>query len=181
MNRLGPDSRILLLPGYGNSGPAHWQSRWEAENPSFRRVVQDDWMHPVRSAWQSRLEEAVAQAGPDVVLVAHSLGCLLAAHWAASTRRRVKAALLVAVPDPAGPEFPSAAIGFAEPPMRPLPFTSLVVASRDDPYTSLDHVRRCANAWGAELVDIGPAGHINADSGLGAWDQGHALLRRLCE
>ncbi|WP_347260803.1 alpha/beta fold hydrolase [Rudaea sp.] len=181
MNRFRADAGVLLLPGCGDSGPAHWQSLWEAGNPSFRRVVQDDWMHPVRAAWQARLEEAVTQAGPGTVLVAHSLGCLLAAHWAARTRRRVRAALLVAVPDPAGPEFPSAATGFAQPPMRPLPFKSLVVASRDDAYGGVDHARRCADAWGAELIDIGSAGHINACSGLGAWPQGQALLRRLRE
>ncbi|HEX7916254.1 RBBP9/YdeN family alpha/beta hydrolase [Rudaea sp.] len=167
------------MPGCGNSGPTHWQSRWEAENPSFRRVAQDDWMHPVRADWQARLEAAVARTGPETVLVAHSLGCLLVAHWAANTHLRVKAALLVAVPDPAGPEFPSVAIGFADPPARPLPFRSLIVASRDDPYGKLEHARACADAWGSELVDIGPAGHVNALSGLGRWKKGFALLQRL--
>lgn len=181
MSRFSADAKILMLPGCGNSGPTHWQSLWEAENPSFRRVVQDDWMHPVRADWQARLEDAIAQTGSATVLVAHSLGCLLVVHWAASTRRRIKAALLVAVPDPAGPEFPSAAIGFEGPPMQPLPFRSLIVASRDDPYGSLAHARACASAWGSELIDIGPAGHINAQSCLGGWDKGLALLQRLCE
>ena len=181
MRHFRPEVKILLLPGCGNSGPAHWQSRWEAENPSFRRVAQDDWMHPVRVVWQARLEDAVAQTGAGAVLVAHSLGCLLAAHWATNTRLRIKAALLVAVPDPAGPEFPSTATGFAHPPMQPLPFRSVVAASQDDPYGSVDHARACADAWGSEWVDIGPAGHINARSGLGRWQKGFALLRRLCE
>ncbi|MBS0568226.1 MAG: serine hydrolase family protein [Proteobacteria bacterium] len=170
-----------MLPGCGNSGPRHWQSRWQAKNPAFRRAMQDDWMNPVCVEWQARLEEVVARTGLETVLVAHSLGCLLVAHWAATTRLHIKAALLVAVPDPASPKFPRVAHGFAEPPMRPLPFRSLVVASRDDPYTHPEQARRCADAWGAGFVDIGPAGHINADSGLGAWDEGLSLLRCLCE
>jgi len=181
MGHFPGSAKILMLPGCGDSGPMHWQSRWEAENPSFLRVAQDDWTRPVCKDWRARLEDAVAQIGPETVLVAHSLGCLLVAHWAASTHQRIKAALLVAVPDPAAPEFPSAAIGFARPPMQPLPFRSLIVASSDDPYADLGYARDCATAWGSELVAIGAAGHINALSGLGRWSKGFELLRHLCK
>src|SRR3954470_22488286 len=95
------DSRkILILPGHGGSGPRHWQTLWEAAHPSFRRVEQRDWLHPVCSEWVGKLEDAVAASGPDTVLVAHSLACLLVAHWAAASALPVSAALLVAVPDP---------------------------------------------------------------------------------
>lgn len=169
---------VLVLPGIGDSGPGHWQSLWEARQPSFRRVVQRDWNHPVCVEWAHALEQAVAASGVDTVLVAHSLGCLLTAHWATATDRRVKAALLVAVPDPAGPAFPAEASGFAFVRL-PLPFRSIVVASRDDPYADIAWSRACAAAWGSEFVDIGDAGHINAASGLGEWPQGMDLLRRL--
>lgn len=171
--------RFLILPGYGNSAPEHWQSLWEAADPAFRRVEQRDWQRPVCADWLMALEQAVAASGPNTLLVAHSLACLLVAHWAAQTQQRVRAALLVAVPDPQGPSFPSEAQGFAVLPMQPLPFPSLLVASRDDPYASLAHTRTCAEAWGSRWVDIGAAGHINSASGLGSWPQGRSLLQSL--
>jgi predicted alpha/beta hydrolase family esterase len=179
MNCPDRETQVLLLPGYGNSGPTHWQSLWEAENPAFRRVVQDDWMHPVCADWQARLEDAVAQAGAEIVLVAHSLGCLLAAHWSARTNRQIKGALLVAVPDPHGPAFPVDAQGFAPVPRTQLPFPSIVIASTDDPYASIDFARGVAHDWGSEFVDAGAKSHINADSRLGDWNFGRHLLAAL--
>lgn len=170
-------TRVLLLPGIGDSGPAHWQSLWEAAQPDFVRVRQQDWEAPVCEAWCANLEAAATAAGEDAVLVAHSLGCLLVAHWAAVTARRVKGALIVAPPDPAGPIFPAAAVGFAPVPLRALPFPSVVVASTDDPYASIAFAGDCARAWGSRLVSVGDRGHINTASALGAWPEGLALLR----
>ncbi len=134
------------------------------------------WDHPVCDVWVAALEAAVRSSEPPVVLVAHSLACLQLAHWAASTRCRIRGALLVAVPDPEGAAFPNEAIGFSPLPLRRFAFPSIVVASSNDPYGSIDHARRCADAWGSRLVEIGMAGHINAGSGLGDWPQGRQLL-----
>ena len=172
-------STVLILPGIGNSGPGHWQSRWQNAHPGFERVQQRDWEAPVCSEWVSALEAAVARTGADTVLVAHSLGCLLVAHWAQASRQKVRGALLVAVPDPAAAAFPAVAVGFAPVPQRPLGFASIVVASSDDPYGSLPHAETCAAAWGGTFVAIGDRGHINADSGLGDWPEGWHLLSRL--
>ena len=173
------DTPVLLLPGRGNSDAQHWQSLWEAAHPNFHRVLQDEWEHPDCAAWRQRLEAAVAARGPGTVLAAHSLGCLLAAHWAAQSRGRVKAALLAGVPDPSRPTFPPGLTGFAPVPMQPLPFASIVVASTNDPYGRWEHSRDCAAAWGSRLVTIGAAGHINTSSGFGPWTQGLALLEEL--
>lgn len=170
---------ILIIPGLGNSGPRHWQTLWEAANPNMRRVVQRDWDTPLCAEWIESLEEAVEASGPATVLVAHSLGTLLVAHWAAKTRLRIAAALLVAVPDPARPDFPAGVSGFAPVPLRNLPFRSTVVASTNDPYGGVGHAASCAVAWGSHFVDIGPKGHINADSGLGEWNEGYVLLEEL--
>lgn len=171
---------FLTLPGYGNSGPKHWQTHWEKMDPAFRRVEQQDWDRPDRAQWVETLEAAVASAGPDVILVAHSLACLLVPHWAGvaarRTREKVKGAFLVAVPDPESPAFPQAATGFAPVPAAALPFPSLIVASADDPYASTEFARSCARAWGGGLTVIGARGHINAESGLGAWSEGRRLL-----
>lgn len=167
---------IFILPGIGNSGDGHWQTRWQEQLPRTQRVEQQDWDHPVCDVWVAALEAAVRGSERPVVLVAHSLACLQLAHWAASTRCRVRGALLVAVPDPEGAAFPSEAIGFSPLPLRRFAFPSIVVASSNDPYGSIDHARRCADAWGSRLVEIGMAGHINAGSGLGDWAQGRQLL-----
>jgi predicted alpha/beta hydrolase family esterase len=177
----------LILPGYGGSGPMHWQTWWEARDPAFRRIRQKDWDHPVRGVWVETLERAVAASPGDVVLVAHSLACLLVAHWGAATgseldprlKAKVKAALLVGPPDPDGPAFPRDAMGFAPIPAGPLPFPSLLIASTDDPYASVDFCLRRSQDWGSRFEVIGPKGHINADSGLGAWEEGRRLLECL--
>jgi len=169
--------RILLLPGWQNSGPAHWQSRWEALYGDLR-VEQHDWMHPLRGDWVMRLDEVVQAQTGDVVLVAHSLGCLLVAAWAAQTRlaARVRGALLVAPGDPQRPQLAGVLHSWTLLVLPRLPFPSLLLGSHDDPYCSLERARSFADALGARWRDCGHAGHINADSGLGDWPQGRALL-----
>lgn len=172
------NTKILILPGLGGSGPDHWQSRWEKADPACFRVQQGDWDHPVLEEWLAVLNDSVSRAGPEVVFVAHSLACLLVAHWAARSAVPVRAALLVAPPDPRGRNFPAAAAGFAPFPRQALPFPSTVVASSNDPYATLAFAKSCAAAWGSEFVSLGAAGHINAASGLGAWQEGCALLQQ---
>jgi hypothetical protein len=169
----------LILPGIGGSGPGHWQSLWQAADPGLVRVEQRDWERPERAEWIVRLEAAVRAAGPDVVLVAHSLACLQVAHWAGETRLAARGALLVAPPDPEGAEFPVVARAFAPAPERRLPFRSVVAASATDPYCPLERARRLADAWGARFVELGDAGHVNTASGHGPWPEGLELLREI--
>lgn len=166
----------IILPGIGNSGEAHWQTRWEQADPSFQRFQPASWEQPELQDWIAALDRAVAAQAQPPLLVAHSLACLLVAHWAARTRGRVRGALLVAVPDPEGPAFPAEAASFRTVPEQPLPFPALIVASTDDPYGSVDHARGRAAAWGAGFVTLGPFGHINGASGLGDWPTGQMLL-----
>lgn len=181
MSRTPTRSPVLLVPGIGNSGPDHWQSRWEARHPSFIRVQQQDWDHPVASIWSKALEAAVAAAGSSVVIAAHSLGCLLVVNWASRTALPIRGALLVAVPDPASPNFPTEATGFSEVSSLCLPFPSIVVASTNDPYGSPSYSQSRAKSWGSRFVDIGAAGHINASSGLCDWPVGIDLVCELLE
>lgn len=173
-------STVLTFPGIGNSGPEHWQSLWEQSNPEFVRISQRDWDSPVCDDWASVLEHAVQRLGSSVVVVAHSLACLAVAHWAARPHSPIKAALLVAIPNPDGPSFPAEAIGFSPLPTQRFAFPSIVVASSNDPYGSLAHAEACTSAWGGRLVNIGAAGHINASSNLGRWPEGFGLLQQLC-
>ncbi|NWB31357.1 RBBP9/YdeN family alpha/beta hydrolase [Pseudomonas gingeri] len=169
----------LLLPGIGNSGPDHWQTLWAHTDAAMERIGGQDWHHPVCAHWVENLEAAVRRAGPDRVLVAHSLGCLQVAHWAHSSRTVIRAALLVAVPDPDRCTFPNEALGFSPLELKRFAFPSTVVASANDPHADMDDSQRCADAWGSRLVNIGDQGHINAASGLGAWLEGRALLEDL--
>jgi predicted alpha/beta hydrolase family esterase/GNAT superfamily N-acetyltransferase len=177
--RPGARAPVLILPGLYNSGPAHWQSRWESVHPEMRRVIQDDWERPRCADWIARLDAAI-QATPDAVLVAHSSSCALVAHWAgAHGSRRIHGALLVAPSDPEAPSYPDGPTGFAPMPLGRLPFSSVVVASTNDRYVTAERARTFADAWGSRLVTIGDAGHINSESGLGEWPAGFALLQAL--
>jgi len=173
-------TNILLLPGWQNSGAAHWQSRWETLYGDLR-VEQHDWMRPLRGDWIARLEDVLlAQPGP-CVLVGHSLGCLLTAAWASHSRNthRVSGALLVAPGDPDQADLQAALKSWSPVPAQRLPFPSLLLGSQNDPYCSLARAQGFAAAWGAEFIDFGARGHINADSGLGDWPEGRGLLARL--
>lgn len=181
------ECKVLVVPGYLNSGDGHWQTLWEAAHPAFSRVPMPDWERPDCVAWCAALDAAVASvagAGSRVRLAAHSLGCLTIASWALRHGRRehvakVDGALLVAVPDPDGAQFPGAATGFDAVPLERLPFASIVVASTDDPYGGVPIAHRCGEAWGSRCENLGARGHINADSGLGGWPQGLAWLESL--
>ena len=171
---------VLLVPGIHGSGPAHWQSRWEALHPGVRRIAQRDWDHPVCAEWVAGIDGALREHGAPVLLVAHSLGCLALAHWLAvaapAALERVVSVLMVALPDPDGPDFPAAALGFAPVPAR-LPAAPIAVwTSTDDPYSPNGFGQRMAAAWGVEHRSLGARGHLNASSGLGDWPEAWAWV-----
>jgi uncharacterized protein len=173
-------TRVLILPGWDNSGLTHWQTRWQSRH-GYQRVEQDDWHWPKRGDWMARLEDMLLASDQPAVLVAHSLGCLLVAAWASHSRHtaRVVGALLVAPADVERDDAPSNVAGWRPVALQRLPFRSTVVLSSDDPYCSVERGRDFAAAWGSMVVEIGAAGHINGDSGLGHWDVGHSLLTGL--
>ena len=171
---------MLVLPGWQGSGPDHWQMRW-AQAHGYTVVAQNDWMRPLRGDWLARLDEAVLETPGPVVFVAHSLGCILVAAWASLSRHtaRVKGALLVAPGDTEAPELRARLQGWAPIVRQALPFRSVLVGSQNDPYCTHERAQALARDWSAQWLDLGPVGHINADSLLGDWPQGHALLQTL--
>jgi len=174
-------AKVILIPGLYDSGTDHWQSIWGKRHPEYIRVVQRDWETPARHDWVKELDRVVAAAGPGAVLAAHSLACTTVAHWAATHGRPILGALLVAPSDVEGPSYPPGTTGFVPMPLGKLPFRSMVVASSNDPYVSIERARKFAASWGSEFVDTGPAGHINADSGHGSWPEGEQLLQKLLQ
>ncbi|MCT7664764.1 RBBP9/YdeN family alpha/beta hydrolase [Shinella kummerowiae] len=168
----------LILPGLNGSPETHWQRHWARDNPESRVVEQFDWACPDRESWLQQVEQQVEMVGNDVWLVGHSLGCVLAAHFAQSRlASRVCGALLVAPCDLDTTEtLHPCIIRFGAMPQVRLPFPSLVVGSLNDPYMPVDRLRQTARAWGSDLVDIGDAGHINIASGFGRWTAGYDFL-----
>ena len=173
---------VLTVPGLWNSGPQHWQTQWEARHASFRRVEQRDFDHPDRDEWVTVLDAAVRTSTEPPLVAAHSLGCSLVAQWAADCGGgRVRGAFLVAPSDVEAPDYPIEGRSFSRMPLVALPFPSIVVASTNDPYVSMERVQLFANAWGSRLAIIGEAGHINGASGYGAWPEGETMLLEFCE
>jgi prephenate dehydrogenase len=175
---------VLVLPGWQNSGPRHWQTLWEQQSPIFLRVQQRDWDFPHREWWLERITAEVKQSPAPIVFAAHSLGCIALAHWCKATPgevSKIKGALLVAPADVDSKDSPKQMKDFCPIPHELLPFPSILVASNNDPYLKLDRGREFARAWGSRFVDIGAAGHVNGESGLGDWPEGKRLLRHLIE
>ena len=168
------DADILIVPGLGGSGPDHWQTRWEQKLSTACRVEQDDWDRPDCAAWTGRIADAVAQAERPVILVAHSLGVGAVVQAAPQfAPGAVRGAFLVAFSDIERDDIARLIDpAFVPLPRDPLPFPSLLIASRNDPWCAYERAEDFSFAWGAALVDAGEAGHLNPDSGYGPWPEG---------
>ena len=171
-------TRFIIVPGWRDSGPGHWQSLWMQRLAGARRVVQDDWITPTREAWVGSLARQIHQAPGPVVIAAHSLGCIATAHLPADAAARIQGALLVA---PADPERRAILNDFSPVPFARLPYRSIVVGSSNDPYCPVRLAGAYARAWGSEFVRLQGAGHINIESGHGEWPLGLALLQSLAD
>ncbi|KQP49538.1 alpha/beta hydrolase [Pseudorhodoferax sp. Leaf274] len=173
---------VLTLPGWQGSGPGHWQTLWEQRHGD-RRVEQHDWTRPLRGDWLARLDEVLLGLPQEqgVVLAAHSLGCIQVAAWADHSRltARVRGALLVAPGDVEREDLRVLLPGWAPIVRRRLPFRSLLLGSRNDPYCTQERAQAMARDWGATYHDMGAGGHLNAASGLGDWPAARALLEEL--
>ena len=169
---------IIIIPGWRDSPPGHWQSLWANELPGAVRVRQNDWVSPSRKAWGASITQTILAQTQPVVIAAHSLGCIATAHLPPEAMARIAAALLVA---PADPERRSVLNDFAPVPYQPLPFKSILVASNTDPFCPVRTAGAYARAWGSEFVRLQNAGHINLEAGFGPWPLGLALLQTLTE
>lgn len=172
------EADLLFVPGLGGSGPHHWQSRWAEKLSTGRAIDLPNPDNPSCGAWTRAIIDAVNACQQPVVLIAHSLGSIAVVHAARSLQAKptaaspVRAAFLVAPParrtlsdavfDPAFGDIPSA----------PLPFPALVIASRNDPWATMEESESMALDWGAQIVDAGESGHLNAESGHGPWPEG---------
>jgi predicted alpha/beta hydrolase family esterase len=174
---------VLVQPGYASSGEDHWQTHWERAY-GYHRIEQDDWLMPDRADWVRTIEAEVEACSTPVVFAAHSLGCIAIAQWAAVSKltTKVRGALFVAPADvDSDNHTPEEVRSFAPIPERPLPFRTTVIASQDDPFMDFARSRQLAALWGARFIDFGPLGHINSDSRLALWPEGHQELLALLD
>ncbi|MEF2546123.1 alpha/beta hydrolase [Aurantimonas sp. E1-2-R+4] len=167
------EADILILPGYKGSPEDHWQTRWERRLSTARRVPQAEWTKPVRDDWMTAVADAVNTSARPVVLVAHSLGVAAAVQAIPRFERPVSGAFFVAPPEVENDAIrPRHLRTFGPYPRDPLPFPSVVVASRNDIFSSFEAAEDIAGAWGSLFIDAGEAGHMNAESGHGPWPEG---------
>jgi uncharacterized protein len=171
---------LLIVPGINNSEPGHWQSLWQSDRPESVRLEVPDWDYPVLEDWLAAFDRAMDQCPIAPIVVAHSLGCILAVHWielaGAAGRDRIRGVFLVAPPDPGSASFPVESPSFRVAPQGPLRRPCVVIASTNDPYGDIHHAGRLAETLDAGFVAVGALGHINLKSDIGPWPQGRDLL-----
>ncbi|RZU02433.1 RBBP9/YdeN family alpha/beta hydrolase [Rivibacter subsaxonicus] len=180
------EATVLIVPGLRDHVAQHWQTLLAARLPRVRSVAPMGRVDLNCAARVAAIErEAQAIEGP-LILVAHSGGVITLLHWARQTRRAVHGALLATPPDfdvemPAG--YPSLdelrRAGWLPVPRDPLPFPSIVAASRNDPLARFGSVAELAFCWGSRLVDLGEVGHLNPASGYGEWPRAESLIDEL--
>ncbi len=173
------EADILIVPGYKGANEDHWQSRWERNITSARRVEMGDWHKPVFEDWKQNLIDAVSDTTKPVILVGHSIGSQVIVQAASEFNRPVKGALLVAPPDVENHDIrPKHLLTFGPAPTAPLPFPSVTIASRNDHFCSFEKAEDMAANWGSLFMDAGESGHINHESGHGPWPEGLMVFSR---
>jgi uncharacterized protein len=181
------DATVVLVPGLRGHVEDHWQTRLAASMPGARMVAPLGRTYPGLQSRVTLLDQAVRDAAGPVILVAHSAGVLVTAHWAAQySPTRVVGALL-ATPATLAAELPAEypsidelrAYGWLPIPREPLPFPSIVAASSDDPLGNPVRLGSLAASWGSRVHDLGAVGHLNPASGFGDWPRAVELIDQL--
>ena len=177
---------VLLVPGLRDHVAGHWQTLLQAADPRIQSVPPMGREDLDCARRMAAIELAAQSITGPLVLVAHSGGCIMLAHWARQTSRAVHGALLATPPDfelPLPVGYPTLdqlqAGGWLPVPRQPLPFRSIVALSRNDPLGQADRVAQLAADWGSALVDLGDVGHLNPASGFGPWPQALDFIARL--
>lgn len=166
----------LIVPGFTNSGPEHWQTFIQRKYGNVVRVEQDDWNRP-SADWVEKLAQTINETEGDIVLLGHSCGAVAVSQWAiAHSVDRVKALVLVA---PADVDAQEAIEPIRQ--QRPLPtknlgYKSLLIHSDNDEH--LDESRACelASQWGCKAYLITGGGHLHTAAGYGEWLEGERLI-----
>ncbi|HOY11551.1 MAG TPA: alpha/beta hydrolase [Saprospiraceae bacterium] len=175
--------KLIIVAGLNNSGPDHWQNFWQNHFPETIKVEQIEWDFPQLTDWLNQMNQTISSTdrSQPYILVGHSLGCVLCAHWLAQNDyRNVVGAMLVAPADVDSElHTPDYIWNFSPIPKVQFSIPTVVVASENDPYMTIERSKELANSWGSEFYNFGPLGHINSDCKLGLWPEGQAVLEAL--
>ncbi len=166
---------LVLVPGFKNSPAEHWQTLWEQKTPLFSRISMSRWDVRDIHYWIDAINRQLSVCEKPVILIGHSLGALAAACVLAETPPEVAGAMFVAPAEPMRFEAEDII------PHHRLDRPTVLVASHDDQLISLGRTKQLAATWGSAWVDLGNAGHINAESGFGRWPYGLTILADLVE
>ena len=169
----------VFVAGYGNSTEGHWQNSWSKLVKNSHWVEQGDWGNPNCVDWVDALNAVIESIDGPILLVSHSLGGSTIVEWSkkfSANSEKIVGAFMVAVPDVQSADLPKAIIGYQAPPLDKLPFPSILLASTNDPYSTLEQTKYFANLWGSSITVVGDLKHINAGSGLGEWSDGLNML-----
>jgi len=152
------DADILMVPGFGNSGRSIGS---RAGRPGCRRRGASRWptgSRPIAPSGQGDPRRRVGgHAAGDRRRPFHRVAAT--AHAAPGLAGKVVGAFLVAPSDWDKPDLlPGVVHDFAPIPLVALPFPSVLVASSDDPYCTMQRASDFAEAWGSEFVSAGEAG-----------------------
>jgi uncharacterized protein len=173
-------AKFFIIPGYGNSGDEHWQTYFETKLDNCSRINQDSWDHPTCDDWVNGINDSLANEDlSNSILITHSLGCLALVHWVNRFGKKPKGAMIVAPPDLENPYQDLNLESFTPIPLNKLNFSSIVVRSSNDHWSSMERSKLFSDSWGSKLITLDNAGHINTDSGYGKWDQGLEILNEL--
>jgi predicted alpha/beta hydrolase family esterase len=177
---------VLFVPGLRDHVEDHWQTHAARAIPGSVTVEPLQVDRLSREARVAALDAALNAIAGEVIIAAHSAGCLMVAHWAENPTRTIRGALLVTPADvehplPAGyPAIDDLRANGWLPMARPLlPFPTIVVASRNDPLAQFDRVCGLCGDWGGELTDAGDVGHLNPAAGYGPWPTALDLIGEL--
>jgi len=181
---------VLIVPGLRDHVDAHWQTLLARELGARG--------HPVRTVPPmgrddldcaqrvEAIDRALAEIPEPPIVVAHSGGAIMFVHWARAHDRPIRGALLATPPDfeqPMPDGYPTIdalrAGGWLPVPREPLPFPSIIAASRNDPLGRIERVAELARAWGSRFDDLGLVGHLNPASGFGAWPRAETYIAEL--
>ena len=153
------DATILALPGATPLDDAHWIGRWTRRLSTALPV-------PAGDGGDDPLPRLIEGApGPVVALAYHEGIERLVAH---ADEYPVRAAFMV------GPRGGTS----MEERIEPLPFPSILVASRDDPLCPFETAEAMGARWGSLFVDAGEAGELGSASGRGPWPEGLLTFAR---
>lgn len=190
------DLKIVFIPGLGGSGENHWQSIWVKKMSNTLMVDFENMDAPVLEEWLKTFNEVMSKVSEPTVLVAHSLGCSLVAHWIKRNRDenvvewvqgnekenevKIAAVMMVACADVDSEEHtPDIVRSFAPLPLNKMPYPSVLVISENDPYVEKERASYFAAKWSSKPIFIGNKDHISSGPLVGEWEEGQEILSDL--